>query len=515
MGIAAGPARVTVAGVSIIDLHGRVGSISAAERAGLVEERIRKLARERFFAPSSLAIAPSEIGLDIVAGDKVILTITESEAKALKQTKDEIAKASLEKIQEAIEADRVSRTPKDIMTRAAYLFIATALLGLVLFGISCFFRRVRRYFAAHAFKRRPFRLGELELFSAADLSQFYDWSLRLTRLILTFSVLYFYVPLALSFFPRTANLAPHLLVQFLAPIRKMGGAIFDFLPNLFSIVVICLFTRVLLRTIRLLFSRIERGAVKIRGFYPDWGMPTYKLVRTFVLILTAVATFPYIPGAHSPAFQAVSVFLGVLVSLGSTSAIANMVSGTVLTYMRPFKIGDRVKIADTVGDVIEKSLLVTRVRTVKNVDVTIPNSMVLGSHIVNYSSSAKEGLILNTSVTIGYDVPWPVVHRLLVQAARQTEKVATAPEPFVLQTSLNDFSVAYELNAFTHFPNEMAPLYSKLHENIQNEFNRAGVEILSPNYVAYRDGNGSTVSPGREERGAIPIKPSHPHPTVS
>jgi small-conductance mechanosensitive channel len=171
-----------------------------------------------------------------------------------------------------------------------------------------------------------------------------------------------------------------------------------------------------------------------------------------------------------------------------------VLAGLVLTYMRPFRIGDRVKIADTTGDVIEKSLLVTRVRTIKNVEVVIPNSAILGNQILDYSAMARsQGLILNTSVTIGYDTPWRTVHDLLTHAALNTEGVLSNPAPFVLQTSLNDFHISYELNAYTDRPNEIHNIYSHLHEAIQDSFNQAGVEIMSPSFYALRDGNATTV----------------------
>jgi small-conductance mechanosensitive channel len=223
-------------------------------------------------------------------------------------------------------------------------------------------------------------------------------------------------------------------------------------------------------------------------------MPTYQIVRFLVIAFAAIVIFPYLPGSGSPAFQGISVFLGILFSLGSSSAIANMVAGIVITYMRPFHIGDRVKIADTSGNVIERNLLITRVRTIKNVDVTIPNAMVLGSHIINYSSSAEaKGLILHTRVTIGYDAPWRKVHELLISAAKETTDILENPAPFVLQTSLDDYSVAYELNATTSNASRMASILSELHEHIQDKFNEAGVEIMSPSYSAVRDGNQVTI----------------------
>ena len=188
------------------------------------------------------------------------------------------------------------------------------------------------------------------------------------------------------------------------------------------------------------------------------------------------------------------MFLGILFSLGSSSAIANAVAGLVITYMRPFRLGDRVKIGEVTGQVIEKTLLVTRVRTTKNEDITVPNASILSGHTINYTSSSKElGLVLHTSVTIGYDVPWRQVHELLIEAAVATNGVNISKEPFVLQTSLDDWYVAYQLNAYTDTPEFMPRIYSELHANIQDKFNEAGVEIMSPHYRAVRDGNAITI----------------------
>ena len=162
--------------------------------------------------------------------------------------------------------------------------------------------------------------------------------------------------------------------------------------------------------------------------------------------------------------------------------------------MRPFQDGDRVKIADTVGDVVGRTLLVTRIRTIKNVDITIPNSMVLSSHLINFSSVAREhGLILHTSITIGYDAPWKTVHALMIAAAKATTHILEKPEPFVLQTSLDDFYVTYEINAYTDQANKQATIYAELHQNIQDKFNEGGVEIMSPHYANIRDGNQVTI----------------------
>jgi small-conductance mechanosensitive channel len=244
----------------------------------------------------------------------------------------------------------------------------------------------------------------------------------------------------------------------------------------------------------LVFAQIKHGDLKIRGFYVDWAEPTEKLVRMLVIVLALVVAFPYLPGAKSPAFQGISIFLGVLLSLGSSSAVANALAGIILTYMRSFLVGDWVQIGDTTGEVTEKTLLVTRILTPKAEIITIPNATVMSGSVKNYSVEArKSGVIFHTNVTIGYDAPWRTVHRLLIDAAGATQHVLRQPTPFVLQNRLDDFYVSYELNAFTDVPSQMLNIYSDLHQNIQDKFNEAGVEICSPHFSSLRDGNSIAI----------------------
>ncbi len=341
---------------------------------------------------------------------------------------------------------------------------------------------------------KPVRLRSVEVFSEERITDLILFGGKISRVVLFLILGYFYVTLVFSFFVFTETWAASLVGYVLQPLMSTLRAFIVYIPNMVAIVVVATITRYFIRFIHFLFNEVGKGSITLPGFYREWAEPTFKIVRFLILAFAAVVIFPYLPGADSPFFQGISVFLGVLFSLGSTSAVANIVAGTVLTYMRPFRVGDRVRIADTVGDVVEKSLLVTRVRTIKNVDVTIPNSMVLGAHIVNYSSSSEErGLILHTAVTIGYDVPWQKVHALLVEAAGRTAAIEKQPAPFVLQTDLGDHSVRYELNGTTRQPARMAMTYSELHQNIQDVFNGAGVEILSPQYTAVRDGNTTTI----------------------
>ena len=182
-----------------------------------------------------------------------------------------------------------------------------------------------------------------------------------------------------------------------------------------------------------------------------------------------------------------SIKVDSITSYDLKSLMSFIIAGFALTYRRAFLVGDRVRIADFAGDVLDTRLQVTILRTVKNEEIIVPNSMILNTHVINYSAKARErGLILHTSVTIGYDTPWRQVYPMLQMAAQKTPGLLAEPEPFVLQRSLDDFYVTYELNVYTDKPEKMTVFYSELHQNILDVFNEYGVQIMSPNYVADR-----------------------------
>jgi small-conductance mechanosensitive channel len=206
-------------------------------------------------------------------------------------------------------------------------------------------------------------------------------------------------------------------------------------------------------------------------------------VRILVVALAVVVAYPYIPGSNSEAFKGVSLFMGIIFSLGSSSLIGNLIAGYSMTYRRAFKLGDRVRIGQHVGEVSQMRLMVTHLRTPKNEEVVVPNSVILGAEVVNYSSLAREqGLILHTTVGIGYETPWRQVEAMLLEAATRTKGLLSQPPPFVLQTLLGDFCVTYEINAYCDTPHSMAGLYAELHRNILDVFNEYGVQIMTPAY---------------------------------
>lgn len=357
-----------------------------------------------------------------------------------------------------------------------------------------FGRLERRVRSEEGCRLKGFSIQRVQVFTASRLTAFLLVLSRYVRYALNALLLFIYLTALFSIFPQTRGTVQSALSSFFVSVEHAWSGFVGYLPSLFILVLVVFATRYGLRLIRFIFGEVEKGTITIARFKAEWAIPTYQLVRFLVIALALVLAFPYLPGSSSPAFQGISVFIGLLFSLGSTSVVANVVSGVVLTYTGAFRLGDRVRIADTVGDVIEKGLLVTRIRTIKNEDITIPNGMVMGSHIVNYNGGSHAGgLILHATVTLGYELDWRHVHETLVLAARKTDGILAEPSPFVLQTALDDFYVHYEINAHTDRPHEMASIYSGLYQNIQDCCREAGIEILSPHYGALRDGNASTL----------------------
>jgi len=296
-------------------------------------------------------------------------------------------------------------------------------------------------------------------------------------------------------FPATQGYARQVGLWLWNPFVHILQGMLAYLPNLFYILVILVVARFILRMIGYVFSAAERGLISLEPWiHRDVARPTGLIIKVTVMIITLFFVAPLIPGTGSTAAKGISIMLGLMISFGSTSTVGNFVAGIVLMYMRPFQIGERVRIGDTVGDVIERTFLYTKVLTIKNEEVIVPSLTALGFPLTNYSARAHaQGLILHTAVTITYDVPWRQVHELLIRAADRTSHVLKEPEPFVLQTALDDFYVKYQINAYTDQASRMAQIYSDLHQNIQDSFNEARVEICSPHYRQLRDGNSTSI----------------------
>ncbi len=467
---------------------------TAQKRAQTVSESILKLAEDPLFSPKSITVRDSELSSDIMAGDKVIYPLWEFEARVMGKPANELARDYADKIRQAIAAYQKEHSLRNLIIRIVKTVLALFALIILVILVNRGMRRLNRAILASD-RIRSVKIGEFEFFTADRIKAVITSAVKMVRLLIILVLIYSYFHLGLSFFPATQRYALKLYESLFGAVGAMGEAIWDQTPALAFLAVLFFITRYVLKTLRFFFEQVSAGKVTVSGLDAEVAPITYRIVKLLILAFVAVIAYPYIPGSQSSAFKGISIFLGVLFSLGSSSAIANLIAGVSLTYMRSFRVGDVIKVGDSTGVVLERRLYITRLKTFKNEVITIPNNIILTSHVNNLSQEVRRGngLILHTSVTIGYDAPWEKVHALLIEAANRTAHILKSPPPFVLQTALNDFYVAYELNAYTDAPEIMPWIYGELHQNIQNTFNEGGVEIMSPHYTQIRDGNHTTI----------------------
>ena len=467
---------------------------TAQKRAQTVSESILKLAEDPLFSPKSITVRDSELSSDIMAGDKVLYPLWEFEARVMGKPANELARDYADKIRQAIAAYQKEHSLRNLIIRIVKTVLALFALIILVILVNRGMRRLNRAILASD-RIRSVKIGEFEFFTADRIKAVITSAVKMVRLLIILVLIYSYFHLGLSFFPTTQRYALKLYESLLGAVASVGEAIWDQTPALAFLAVLFFITRYVLKTLRFFFEQVSAGKVTVSGLDAEVAPITYRIVKILILAFVAVIAYPYIPGSQSSAFKGISIFLGVLFSLGSSSAIANLIAGVSLTYMRSFRVGDVIKVGDSTGVVLERRLYITRLKTFKNEVITIPNNIILTSHVTNLSQEVRRGngLILHTSVTIGYDAPWEKVHALLIEAANRTAHILKSPPPFVLQTALNDFYVAYEVNAYTDAPEIMPWIYGELHQNIQNTFNEGGVEIMSPHYTQIRDGNHTTI----------------------
>ena len=472
---------VVADGDTLFYLYTKRGGYTPQQRAQMTGSAIEELGRRFNLRPDSVSVDHSDIVSDLMYGNKVLLSLTDQDALWEGVSRDSLANERRQNVVDKLHEMKAEHGIWRMAKRILY-FVLVIVGQYFLFRLTNWlFRKLKvRILRLKDTKIKPVSIQGYELLDAQKQANLLVFLASVGRYILMGLQLLFTVPLIFIIFPQTEGLAYRLLGYIWNPIRGIFVGIIDYIPKLFTIIVI--------------WYEVEGGRLKINGFYPDWAMPTFHIIRFLLYAFMIAMIYPYLPGSNSGVFQGISVFVGLIVSLGSSTVIGNIIAGLVITYMRPFKIGDRIQLNDTTGNIIEKTPLVTRIRTPKNEVVTVPNSFVMSSHTVNYSTSAREyGLIIHSEVSIGYDIPWRKVNELLIDAALNTPGVVDDPRPFVLETSLSDWYPVYQVNAYIKEADKMPQIYSNLHQNIQDKFNEAGIEIMSPHYMAMRDGNETTI----------------------
>lgn len=476
-------------------LYAKRGGLSPQQRAENVSRDITALGKRFNLHPDSVYIESTDIVTDLMYGDKVLVSFTDQDGLWESCSRDRLAEIRRQVIVEKLKVMKAEHGFWQLCKRIAYFLLVIVGQFLLFKLTNWLFRKLKaRIVRLKHTRLKAFSIQDFELLDTRRQVIVLVWLANLFRYVIMLLQLLLTVPLLFSIFPQTKDLAYQLFSYIWNPVKSILYGVLAYIPNLFTILVICIAIKYLVRMFRYLANEVQEERLKLNGFYPDWAMPTYHIIRFLLYAFMVAMIYPYLPGSNSGVFQGISVFVGLIISLGSSTVIGNIIAGLVITYMRPFKLGDRIKLNDTTGNVVEKTPLVTRIRTPKNEVVTIPNSFIMSSHTVNFSQSARDyGLIIHSEVSIGYDVPWRQVNKLLIEAALNTPGVVDDPRPFVLSTSLSDWYPVYQVNAYIKDADRLAQIYSDLHQNIQDRFNEAGVEIMSPHYMAVRDGNASTI----------------------
>ena len=479
---------VVVEGDTLFKLYAARGGHSAADRAETTSQMIDKIGHDGRLRRDTVSLLDNDTYIDIMYGDKVILSVTEQDALWHATDKMKLAQMYMSIISDKIQLLKAENSFWKIVKRCALFILVICIQYLIVRLINYLFRKLRRQIIRlKAAWLKPLVIRDYELLDTRHLCKILIIVSNFIRYAVLLLLFIFTVPILFSIFPQTENLALKIFYYIVDPIKMVLKAIVEYIPNLFIIAIIWYCIRYIVKGLKYISHEIQTEKLRITGFYPDWAEPTFNIIRFLLYAFMIAMIYPYLPGSESGVFQGISVFVGLIVSLGSSSVISNFIAGFVITYMRPFKTGDFIKVNDTVGNVVEKSPFVTRIRTIKNEMVTIPNSFITTSNTVNYSFSARHhGLIIHTVLTMGYDVPWRQVHSLLIEAALQTKGVLEHPAPFVLETELNDNYMCYQINAYIKEADEMPFIMSDLLQNIQDQFNEAGIELFAPHHFTAR-----------------------------
>jgi len=477
---------VVIEGDTLFFIYPVRGGNSFITRANNTANMINMLGHDRSVKPDSINLLFLEGYIEILYDDRAIIILSDDDALWMSVPLDSLAKAYREKIVDKVKYVQEENSRKNLIKRSIEFAGVLIAIGALFYGLSYLFKNLKIHIKKRMkLKFVPLMIRKYRLLNLKQALNIVFFTMNILRYAIMLTVLIVAIPVLFFIFPQTRSIADTLFGYIMTPIKTIFYSIIDYIPDLFTIIIIYLIFHYILKGLKYISREIGQGKLKISGFYPDWATPTYNLIRFFLLAFMIAMIYPHLPGSKSGIFQGVSVFIGIIISLGSTAVIGNIMAGLVIIYMRPFKIGDMIKLNETIGKVIEKTPFVTRICTLKNEIITVPNSFVLSSHTTNYSTSAENyGLIIHISIGVGYEVPNKQVHELLIKAALMTDGVLSDRAPFVLDKKFEDLYQQYEINAYIKDADGISRISSDLHHNIQNVFIENGIELRVPFVVS-------------------------------
>jgi small-conductance mechanosensitive channel len=473
---------VLLEGTPVIEIQWGYGNFSPEYRASLITEKLKHVADDPTIKPE-INLLPNELAIDMVAGDVFLGSVFPGDARVAGVSKEELARRWQSAMEKRIALYRAHYSWQRKVLRGIAALLLLTLCVLLLMGLRRWARVLSARTVAHLHRKiRETNQQVLTLIPNAHIDKVVPRLFGLLRLAVSAALLILAFELLLWISPRTRYLAARFMRDVAGPIENLAAKFWDNAPNLFVVLIIAVATWYVLKFVRYFFDRIADGTLAFAKFRPRWASTTQRLVSILVVVCALLIAYPYIPGSDSPAFKGITLFLGVLVSIGSAGVVPNMISGIMLTYMDAFEVGDLVRIGDTLGIVHETSILSTTLRCQATELITIPNSMIWNHHITNFSRRVGDGASVVAKVGIGYDAPWRQVEAILKTAAARTAGVRTTPEPYVHTSSLDQFNVNYELHAFVDTGTAVYKVQSELNENILDACNEFGVQIMTPSY---------------------------------
>lgn len=478
-------APVIVDGETLFVVRGS-SALPGPERAKRIQTAIVDIATSSQDADVTITFRDSELGTEIFADGKRISVVTEADAE-LEQTGIAVLSAMQgDAIRESIIAYRANRTEEARVSSAIEAGVWTLAFVVFVVVILWLHRRIRR--RTLLFVKRYLKDVEnatAKSVQAEAIAALIRYGLNFVLLVIFFLGIYYYLSFVLLAFAETRYFAQLLLTYLTQPVLQIFKGILSYLPNLIMLGLITWVTLYIIKGMRVFFDAVEAGSFEIGDFERHWVNPTFNIARVVVILIALVFAVPYIPGSDSAAFQGLTILVGAMLSLGANSVVSNMLAGLFVIYRRSTSIGDRIQIGEHVGDVIQIKLMETHLKSIKNELISIPNAQLMNSDVINFSKKIDgSGLLLHTTVGIGYEEPPAKIEAMLIEAVSRTKGLKAKPEPFVLWTSLADYAINYQVNAFTTRGSSIPRIKSDLHRNIVAVFNENKVQIMTPSYVA-------------------------------
>ncbi len=481
---------LVIEGDTLLYIYASLGGEDATHRVEAIARKVLLIGKSLKLTTDSMHIFESEYTADVMCGEVVLVRVSDLDALWNGMTRHELAEQQMRILSVEIERLHSDYGLKAKLTGLGWAIFLIVVQILFFILTARLFRYLRKRIMTDINHRlKPLIIKGYELLNINQQKRALLLLTRILQIWLVVVQLFISLPLLFSIFPETEKFTVNMINYVWSPLRDIALSLIRYFPNLVKIVVIIFVVRYITRGLRHIFDEISNGRLKIEGFYQDWAQPTYHIIRIFIIAFSLVVIWPWLPGSESGIFKGVSIFVAALFSLGSTTTIGNLVSGIIITYMRPFLVGDYVRIGEQEGVVIEKNAFITRLKDIKGNLVTVPNNSILSMQTVNYTAAVRhgKGSIVHSAFTFTYHVPRETVESYLLEGAERCKLLLKKPKPFVLYTALEDFYTRYEINGYTTETERLFDVYSELHKNIIDVFHEHNLDPTSSHFIKMQE----------------------------